>query len=416
MLDLRYALGLGRAFDLQDSKGSVRPRAPVWYRPKALRCLSKYGFGKIELQINRQYASFDVGLWASIVGLPRVPRGEVALIGRSVGTVLKLGAEGFHSFSLVHVSDAHWLFILEMLSNRSVTQLVEGLNFGTSVLVHSEVDVEEVRRGDPEDEITLHFVRSESSVEAISDDSIRYSKQFPTGLTVNQEISGVANGKKSDFRQGNRKHSSWSSSRARHKMSDSESFSEREPNAFGEESSDGLFDSDSEAVGLDSGDGSDTDVEILSEGPSSAPSHGIRKGLMTAPVPLVIVYSDGRHIGQALPGEMSASRQSEASTSGRGESAAEPSSRLRVSVVYPSNPRVPIGVPNEHLFGVDYLEPNRITEREIAKYRAEYFILDSVGMRIPTPTESLSKPKNGEVVFFTDVLLKGVRLPLQLAV
>ncbi|CAL8992881.1 unnamed protein product [Prunus brigantina] len=66
-----------------------------------------------------------------------------------------------------------------------------------------------------------------------------------------------------------------------------------------------------------------------------------------------------------------------------------------------------MGIPKEHLFGVDYLEPNRITEREIGKYRAEYFIPDSVGIRIPTPTESLSKSKEGEVVFFTDVLLQG---------
>ncbi|CAL8162417.1 unnamed protein product [Prunus armeniaca] len=34
-------------------------------------------------------------------------------------------------------------------------------------------------------------------------------------------------------------------------------------------------------------------------------------------------------------------------------------------------------------------------------------------MRIPGPTESLSNPKDGEVVFFTDVLLQGVQLPLQ---
>ncbi|CAL8174410.1 unnamed protein product [Prunus armeniaca] len=106
MLGLRHALGLGKAFDLQDNKRSIRPRAPVWYRPKALRCLSKYGFSKFELHINRQYVSFDVGLWTPIVGLPRVSGGEVALIGRSVGTVLKLGAEGFHSSSLVHMSDA----------------------------------------------------------------------------------------------------------------------------------------------------------------------------------------------------------------------------------------------------------------------------------------------------------------------
>ncbi|CAL8120711.1 unnamed protein product [Prunus armeniaca] len=37
-------------------------------------------------------------------------------------------------------------------------------------------------------------------------------------------------------------------------------------------------------------------------------------------------------------------------------------------------------------------------------------------MRIPTTTESLSRPKEGEVVFFTDVLLQGIRLPLQPAV
>ncbi|CAL2239064.1 unnamed protein product [Prunus armeniaca] len=199
-------------------------------------------------------------------------------------------------------------------------------------------------------------------------------------------------------------------------MSDSESFSEREPNAFGGESSDSLFDSDSEAAVLDAGDGSDTDVEILGEGPSSVPTHGIGKGLITAPAPLAIVYSNGRHVSQALPGEASASRQSEAFTSGRGESTAEPSPRSRVSIVYPNNPRVPMGVPKELVFGVDYLEPNRITEREIAKFRAEYFIPDSVGMRIPTPTESLSEPKDGEVVFFMDVLLQGVRLPLQPAV
>ncbi|CAL8112744.1 unnamed protein product [Prunus armeniaca] len=75
-----------------------------------------------------------------------------------------------------------------------------------------------------------------------------------------------------------------------------------------------------------------------------------------------------------------------------------------------------MGVPKELVFGVDYLEPNRITEKEIAKFRAEYFIPDSVGMRIPKPTEFLSKLKDGEVVFFTDVLLQGVRLPLQPAV
>ncbi|CAL9024265.1 unnamed protein product [Prunus brigantina] len=181
-------------------------------------------------------------------------------------------------------------------------------------------------------------------------------------------------------------------------MSDSKSYPEREPNAFEGESSDGLFNSDNEAVGPDAEDGSDTDVEIIGEGSQSVPTHGIGKGLMTAPVPLSIVYSDDRLVGLTAPGEPSAGHQSEPSTSGRGASSAEPSSRPRVSVVFPGNDRVPMGVPKELVFGVDYLEPNRITERDIAKYRAEYFIPDSVGIRIPGPKETLSRPKEGEIL------------------
>ncbi|CAL9004919.1 unnamed protein product, partial [Prunus brigantina] len=166
-------------------------------------------------------------------------------------------------------------------------------------------------------------------------------------------------------------------------MSDSESGSEREPNAYKGESSDGMFDTDSGGVAPDAEDGSDTDIEIIGECSSSAPSHGIGKGFMTAPVPLTIVYADGRQVGPGVPGMTSAGQQPKASTSGRGESVAEPSSRPRVSVVFPSNPKVPMGVPKEHLIGVDYLEPNKITELEIAKYRREYFIPDSIKMRIP---------------------------------
>ncbi|CAL2232162.1 unnamed protein product [Prunus armeniaca] len=193
------------------------------------------------------------------------------------------------------------------------------------------------------------------------------------------------------------------------KMSDSESPFENEPNAFEGELSDGLFDSESEAVvSLGAEDGEDTDVEILGEGPASVPTHDIGKGLMVRqPELLAAVYRDGSHFGITQHGESSAGCQSEASTSGRGEAATEPSPRPRVSVVYPSNPRVPIGVPKEHLFGVDYLGPNKITEWEITKYCTEYCIPDSMRMRIMGPTESLSKPKDGEVVFFTDVLLQG---------
>ncbi|CAL8999474.1 unnamed protein product [Prunus brigantina] len=238
--------------------------------------------------------------------------------------------------------------------------------------------------------------------------------RFPALRTATKAISGVANGSKRRFQD--ELHHNLRTSRARSKMSDSESGSEREPNAYEGESSDGLFDTDSGGVAPDAEDGSDTDVEILGECSSSAPSHGIGKGFMTAPVPLTIVYADGRQVVPGVPGETSVGQRPDASISGRGGSAAEPSSRSRVSVVFPSNPRVSMGVPKEHLFGVDYLEPNKITELEIAKYRREYFIPDSVRMRIPTPTECLSKPKDGDVVFFTDVLLQGVRLPLQPAV
>lgn len=158
-------------------------------------------------------------------------------------------------------------------------------------------------------------------------------------------------------------------------MSDSESQFGSEPNAFEGESSDSLFDSDNEAVGSDAEDGEDTDIEILGEGLSSVPTHGIRKGLMTQPMSLAVVYHDGSYVGRDQRYEFQTEdsrvpedhtgHQSEASASGRGEPASEPSSRLRVSVVFPNNPRVPIGVPKENLFGVDYLEPNKITEREI---------------------------------------------------
>ncbi|KAH0996423.1 hypothetical protein GBA52_020287 [Prunus armeniaca] len=134
------------------------------------------------------------------------------------------------------------------------------------------------------------------------------------------------------------------------------------------------------------------------------------------PVLLAVVYRDGSHTGVVRHYESSTGHQSETSIFGRGETAAQPSSHPRVSVVYLENPRVPIGVAKENLFGVDYLEPNMITEKEIAKYRTEYCIPDLVKMRISGPTESLGNLKDNEVFFFTNVLLQGVRLPLQPAV
>ncbi|CAL8112837.1 unnamed protein product [Prunus armeniaca] len=80
-------------------------------------------------------------------------------------------------------------------------------------------------------------------------------------------------------------------------MSDSKSPFEREPNAFDGETLDDQWDTSSEAVSLGAEGGEDTYVEILSEGPSSIPTHCIRKGLMTRqPVPLDVVYHDGSHV------------------------------------------------------------------------------------------------------------------------
>lgn len=63
-----------------------------------------------------------------------------------------------------------------------------------------------------------------------------------------------------------------------------------------------------------------------------------------------------------------------------------------------------MAMPRGPVFGVDFLEPNALTEGELAKIRAEYHIPDSVVMRIPGPLESLSNLE-GEVVFFTDVFV-----------
>ncbi|CAL2237450.1 unnamed protein product [Prunus armeniaca] len=63
-------------------------------------------------------------------------------------------------------------------------------------------------------------------------------------------------------------------------MCDSESQFKSEPNAFEGESSDSLFDSNSEAVSLDAEGGEDTDVEILGEVPSSVPTPFLMVALM----------------------------------------------------------------------------------------------------------------------------------------
>lgn len=105
--------------------------------------------------------------------------------------------------------------------------------------------------------------------------------------------------------------------------------------------------------------------------------------------------------------------QSETSTSGRRDAAAKSSSLPNVTVALQGNTRVSLGKPKEFLFGVDYLEPNKITMAKLSKYCAEYLIPDSVKWRILRPTESLSNPKDGEVAFFTDILTLGIGLSLQ---
>ncbi|KAL6279516.1 hypothetical protein ACE6H2_016397 [Prunus campanulata] len=206
-------------------------------------------------------------------------------------------------------------------------------------------------------------------------------------------------------------------------MSDSESGFESEPNAFENESPNRERASDGDESGQDTDSDSGSEVEVVGERLRAAPTHGIGKGLMTSqPLPLAVVYTDGRQVGlgprsepreeEIRVPEASSSHRAEASTSGRGESS-ETAPMPRVTIVSSGNPRVPMGVAKEQRFDVDYLPPNKLTYRELAKIRAEYMIPHSVGMRIPGPTESLSNPKDGEVAFFTDVLQQGVRLPLQ---
>ncbi|CAL9013085.1 unnamed protein product, partial [Prunus brigantina] len=136
-------------------------------------------------------------------------------------------------------------------------------------------------------------------------------------------------------------------------MSDSESALDNEPNAFEGESSDGQRGSSSLQVSFESAESEGAEVEVISERIRPPPT-----------------FASDRH----------ARYHSETSTSGRGEEPTHPSPRQGVTVVTPGNPRIPIGKPIRHLFG------------------------------------SLSSPKDGEVVFFTDVLKQGVRLPLQPAI
>lgn len=204
-------------------------------------------------------------------------------------------------------------------------------------------------------------------------------------------------------------------------MSDSESQFDSEPNAFDGDSSDGNMDTESASLSWES-----TEAEVVAKA-DAAPRVGEGDLQPTAiAMPLKVVpcgidcgstsqYCDFLMRDTQIP-DRHVSYQSETSTSGRVGAVAESSSRPSVTIVRESNPRIPIGQPRRTLFGVDYLGPNNLTERDLVTMRAEFMIPDSVKWRIPTPTESLSDPKDGEVVFFTDILKLGVRLPLQNAV
>ncbi|CAL8168188.1 unnamed protein product [Prunus armeniaca] len=100
---------------LQDRKRSVRPRAPVWYQPKALRCLSKY-MDEAMVSMPKVPVTSILGLVPPFISLGRCvccvefrcgtvdihcgcstcPEGDFALIMRSVG----LGAMGFPTDAL----------------------------------------------------------------------------------------------------------------------------------------------------------------------------------------------------------------------------------------------------------------------------------------------------------------------------
>ncbi|CAL9028512.1 unnamed protein product, partial [Prunus brigantina] len=55
-------------------------------------------------------------------------------------------------------------------------------------------------------------------------------------------------------------------------------------------------------------------------------------------------------------------------------------------------------IPQRPLFGMDYLDLSKMMTRELTKIRADYRVPNSVIMRIPKETESLSNPLNSEVM------------------
>ncbi|CAL9020897.1 unnamed protein product [Prunus brigantina] len=168
-------------------------------------------------------------------------------------------------------------------------------------------------------------------------------------------------------------------------MSDTESDYSRSPRAF-----DGETASESTTEGLDSADFEETERGA----PEVSTDSGSISSVEVVGVNGARPSTSGRRAGEAE----------------EDVTVADPGQGVLTVVRGPQ--RIPMAEPNEIVFGVDYLEPNIMTEAELAKIRALYNIPDSVKMRIPEPLESLSNPK-GEAVFFTDVFKHGLRLPLR---
>ncbi|CAL9006208.1 unnamed protein product [Prunus brigantina] len=164
-------------------------------------------------------------------------------------------------------------------------------------------------------------------------------------------------------------------------MSDTESDYSRSPRAF-----DGETASESTTEGLDSVDFEETERKV----------------------PEVSTDSSVEVVG--VNGARPSTSGRQAGETEEGVTVANPGEGVLTVVRGPQ--RIPMAKPKDLVFGVDHLEPNILTEAELAKIRALYNIPDSVKMRIPGPLESLSIPK-GEAVFFTDAFKHGLRLPLR---
>ncbi|CAL9025282.1 unnamed protein product [Prunus brigantina] len=146
-------------------------------------------------------------------------------------------------------------------------------------------------------------------------------------------------------------------------MSNNESRYDSEPNTFDRGSLDDRQGNSSEAL------------SFVGDRVGFVPTHCRRKGLITAqPVPLVTVpysaqspsasqYCEFLMRDTRAP-EHHASYQLETSTSGGGDVVAESSPRLVVTIVHRGNPRIPLGNPKdgEVVFFTDMLQPIWVTD------------------------------------------------------